>query len=215
MKPFYFVVWKTTQAVALFYFRRRVFHAERVPRHGPVILVANHASYFDPLLVGAAVPRDLHYLARASLFRHRLAGAILRAVNCVPVEREGGGAAGLRAIFERLETGAGILLFPEGTRTSDGQLQPARVGIGLVVIKSNCPVVPVRIFGSYEAFGRHVRFPRPRQLAVKFGCPRNFAPLRAEAGSCSKARLKAIYQQVADEIMQAVGKLQPCQDDRG
>src|SRR5205807_1757423 len=122
--------------------------------------------------------------------------------NSVPVDREGGGAKGLRAILDRLLAGGAIILFPEGTRTRDGKLQPARSGIGLTVMKSHAPVVPVRVFGTFEAYGRHVRIPRPRHhVAVKYGRPMLFERLRAEAKTCSRERLKAIYQQVADEIM--------------
>jgi len=142
------------------------------------------------------------------LFRYPGVGALLRSWNAVPVNREGGGAAGLKAILDRLLGGGGIILFPEGTRTLDGKLQPARSGVGLTVIKSVAPVVPVRVFGSFEAYGRHMKIPRPRRVVVKFGKPMDFAALRAEAKTCDKARLKAIYQQVADEIMREIGRLE-------
>jgi len=116
----------------------------------------------------------------------------------------------LKAILGRLLEGGAILLFPEGTRTSDGQLQGARSGIGLVVIKSAAPVVPVRVFGTFEAFGRDRRVPLPQPLRVKYGCPMDFTALRVEAKICSKARLREIYQQVADDIMAAIAKLEPC-----
>jgi 1-acyl-sn-glycerol-3-phosphate acyltransferase len=194
------------------YFRARMYHAERVPTTGPVILASNHASFLDPPLVGACLHRGISYLARDTLFRYPVIGWLLHAVNVVPVDREGGGATGLRAIFDRLLAGDAIILFPEGTRTRDGKLHPARSGIGLVVIKSTAPVVPVRVFGTYEAFGKHVPFPLPHQLTVKFGPPMNFAELRTEAKTCSKARLKEIYQQTADEIMAVIAKLEPSED---
>ena len=125
----------------------------------------------------------------------------------MPVDRDGGGARGLKNILDRLLAGGGIILFPEGTRTRDGRLQPARSGIGLTVIKSSAPVVPVRVFGTYEAFGRHHKIPRPHRVAVRYGKPLDFSALRAEAQTCDKARLKEIYQQVADEIMAAIGQL--------
>jgi len=131
----------------------------------------------------------------------------------VPVDREGGGAKGLKAILERLLAGGAIILFPEGTRSRDGKLQAARSGIGLTVIKSTAPVVPVRVFGTFEAFGRQMRFPRPRRIAVKYGQPMLFEQLRAEAKECSKPRLKEIYQQVAGEIMAAIAKLEPREDE--
>jgi 1-acyl-sn-glycerol-3-phosphate acyltransferase len=190
------------------YFRWRVFNPERVPETGAVILASNHASFLDPPLVGSGLKRGINYLARESLFRFPGIGALLRSWSAVPVDRDGGGAAGLKAILNRLLAGGGIILFPEGTRTRDGNLQPARSGIGLVVVKSNAPVVPVRVFGTYEAYGRHVKFPRPRRIALKYGRPMDFEKLRAEAKDCSKARLKEIYQEIADEIMAAIAKLE-------
>ena len=212
MKLIYRLAWQLFRVIFAFYFRWRVYHPERVPLTGPVILAANHASFIDPPLVGAGLKREINYLARKSLFRLPVAGAVLRAVNAVPVDREGGGAAGLKAILDRLLAGGGIILFPEGTRTRDGKLQPARSGIGLTVIKSNAPVVPVRVFGTYEAYGRHLKFPRPRPVSVKYGQPMLFEKLRAEAKTCSKPRLKEIHRQIAGEIMEAIARLEPGAD---
>ena len=208
MKPIYFVGWSFFRIFFRFYNRWQVIDAHHVPKDGPAILASNHASFMDPPLVGSATSREINYLARESLFRFPVIGSILRSVNAVPVDREGGGAAGLRAIFDRLMRGGAIILFPEGTRTPDGTLQKAKSGIGLTVIKSEAPVVPVRVFGTFDAFSRHHKIPRPRKVAVRFGKPMNFTELREEAKTCSKQRLKEIYQQVADELMRAIGELE-------
>jgi len=208
----YFLGWCGFRVLFKVYFRCRVYSAERVPLEGGVILASNHASYVDPPLIGAGLRRLINFLARENLFSIPVIGWVLRQWEVVPVDRDGGGAVGLRAILERLLAGGAILLFPEGTRTRDGRLQPARSGIGLTVIKSTAPVVPVRVFGTYEAYGRHLRFPRPHRVAVKFGQPMRFEQLRAEAKVCAKPRLKEIYQQVADEIMAAVARLEPHED---
>lgn len=189
------------------YLRWRVVDAENVPKTGGVILAANHASYLDPPLVGAGLDRDINYLARQSLFRFPIVKQILHSWNSVPVDRDGGGAKGLKIILDRLLGGAGIILFPEGTRSRDGRLQPAHAGIGLVVAKSEAPVVPVRVFGSYEAWGRNRKWPRPKKVTVRYGRPMRFEKLRAEAKGCSRERLKQIYQEIADEIMAAIAAL--------
>jgi len=212
LNPVYFLGWSFFRALFKVYFRWRVYNAGRVPLAGPVVLASNHESFLDPFLVGAGVPRGINYLARESLFRFPVVGWLLRKWNSVPVDREGGGARGLKAILERLLAGGAIILFPEGTRTRDGKLQAARSGIGLTVIKSAAPVVPVRVFGTYAAYGRHLRWPRPRRVAVKYGEPMAFERLRAEAKTCPKPRLKQIYQQIADEIMAAIAKLEPVED---
>jgi 1-acyl-sn-glycerol-3-phosphate acyltransferase len=208
----YFIGWCAFRTLYKFYFRWHVYNAERVPLEGAVILASNHASFLDPPLVGSGVRRGINYLARENLFRFPVMGWVLRQWQVVPVDRDGGGAAGLRAILDRLLTGGAIILFPEGTRTRDGRLQPARSGIGLTVIKSTAPVVPVRVFGTFQAYGRSMRFPRPRPVSVKYGQPMRFEQLSAEAKVCSKPRLKEIYQQVADDIMAAIARLEPYED---
>lgn len=212
MNPVYRAGWIFFRLVFRSYFRGRAFNRERVPLTGPVILASNHASFIDPPFIGCFLNRTINYLARESLFRWPGVGWLLRSWQSVPVDREGGGAKGLKAILDRLLADGAILLFPEGTRTRDGKLQRARSGIGLTVIKSSAPVIPVRVFGSYEAYGRHMRFPKPFAVSVKYGRPLHFRELRNEARQCGKARLKEIYQQVADEIMANIAKLEAFQD---
>jgi len=208
----YAITWYAGRLAFKLWFRWRVYNVERVPLAGPVILASNHASFADPPLIGCSVPRQISYLARESLFRFPLAGWYLRQLSAVGVDRDGGGAKGLKIILDRLLHGSGITLFPEGTRTSDGKLLPARSGVGLTVIKSNAPVVPVRIFGAYEAYGRHLKFPRPKPIVVKYGKPMMFEELRTEAKTCPKPRLKEIYQEVADQLMAEIAKLEPQAD---
>jgi 1-acyl-sn-glycerol-3-phosphate acyltransferase len=204
--------WHFFRALFALYFRWRVFNPERVPATGPVILAANHASYLDPPLVGAGIRRQINYLARDSIFHVPILATILRSWEVVPVDRDGGTGRGLKEILNRLAEGRAIILFPEGTRSRHGRLNPARSGIGLTVIKSGAPVVPARVFGTHEAFGPHKRLPRPRRLMVKYGQPLLFQALRAEAATASKQRLREIYQQVADEIMSAIARLEPRPD---
>lgn len=207
MKALYFAGWSFYRLYFRLYHRWKFAGAENVPAAGPAILASNHSSFLDPPLVGAATQREINYMARESLFRFPVIGSILRGVNAVPVDREGGGAAGLRAILDRLLAGGAIILFPEGTRSPDGGLQKAKSGIGLTVIKSEAPVIPVRVFGTFDALNRRQSIPRPHQVMVRFGKPVDFSDLRAEAKTCSKPRLKEIYQEVADRIMEAISKL--------
>jgi 1-acyl-sn-glycerol-3-phosphate acyltransferase len=207
MKALYFLGWSFFRFYFRVYHRSEVYGAENVPAAGPVILASNHASFLDPPLVGAATTREINYMARETLFRFPVLGSILRGVNAVPVDREGGGAAGLRAILDRLLGGGGIILFPEGTRSSDGELQKAKSGIGLTVMKSQAPVVPVRVFGTFQALNRQQRIPRPHKVVVRFGKSIDFTAFRKEAETCSKRRVKEIYQEVADTIMVAIAEL--------
>ena len=179
---------------------------------GGVILASNHASFLDPPLVGSGLKRDINYLARESLFRFPGIGALLRSWNAVPVDRDGGGAKGLKTILDRLLAGNAIILFPEGTRTTDGKLQPARSGIGLTVIKSQRRSCRCACSGRSRLTGGIINFPVRSRVMVKYGQPMNFEKLRAEAKICAKPRLKEIYQEIADEIMAAIAKLEPRAD---
>lgn len=208
MKPLYFLGWSFFRLYFKIYHRWEIYGAENVPAAGPAILASNHASFLDPPLVGAATTREINYLARDTLFRFPVIGSILRNVNAVPVDREGKGAAGLRAIMDRLKQGGAIILFPEGTRTPDGELKEAKSGIGFTVLKSPAPVVPVRVFGTFAALNRRQSVPRPHRVAVVFGRPIDLSALRTEAESCSKTRLREIYEETTTEIMRAIAELQ-------
>ena len=209
MKFHYRFCWWLLRGLFLIYFRWRVVGANRIPSTGPVILASNHASFLDPPLIGGATPREASFLARESLFRFPILGTFIRSINALPVDRGGKSPKGLKAILDRLAKGKPVVLFPEGTRTSDGALLPARSGVGLAVIKSGAPVVPIRIFGSFESYSRKMWFPRPSRIAVVYGEPIDFSREIEEAKTGKKERVKAIYAEVADRIMAEIAALSP------
>ena len=176
---------------------------------GAVVLASNHASFLDPPLIGAAVPREASFLARESLFRFPPLGALIRSINALPVDREGKSPRGLKTILNRLKQQAPVVLFPEGTRSSDGKLLPARSGVGLAVVKSGAPVVPIRIFGSFEAYNRRMLFPRPFRITVVFGEPIHFSSPRKGTSTGKGDRSKEIYSEVSAQIMSAIEHLNP------
>lgn len=191
-----------------YYFGWRSAGWRNVPQTGSVILASNHASFMDPGLIGGACSRPISYFGRQSLFDNPVLGWLFRAVRARPLDRDGTSGKGLRTILERLETGDGIVLFPEGTRTPDGTLQKAHAGIGMIVLNTKAVVVPVRLFGTFEAFGRHCRFPRRSPVGVRFGAPLDFGPERQEAETAPRPRVKQLYQEVADRIMAAIAAIE-------
>lgn len=186
------------------WFHGSVHHADLVPTSGGFILASNHASFLDPLMVGQAVKQEICYLARKTLFRYPVAGQILRSWKAIPVDRDDVDVAGMRAILNALKAGDGVMMFPEGTRTNDGKLQPARPGVGFLVAKANVPVVPVRIFGSFEAMGRGKSWPRPHKLIVTFG-----KPLLFDTSNVKREEKQAAYQKISEDIMAAIAALEP------
>jgi 1-acyl-sn-glycerol-3-phosphate acyltransferase len=130
-----------------------------VPQRGPVLVVSNHQSFVDPLLVGLGVRRRFTYLARKTLFRNPVFGGYLRSVRCVPVDQEGVAKEGLKAVLQKLKDGNAVLIFPEGERTPTGQMLPLRPGVHLLIKRGMCPVLPVGLAGAFESYPRSAKLP--------------------------------------------------------
>jgi 1-acyl-sn-glycerol-3-phosphate acyltransferase len=168
--------------VTKLYFRFRYHGGEHVPREGPLVLVCNHQSNLDPLMVGVACPRQLSYLARDTLFVGAF-GMLIRSFDAIPIDREGTGLAGLRNTLGRLKKGGAVLMFPEGTRTPDGNLQSLKPGFAPLVRRSSATIVPAALDGPFRAMPRGVKWPRPVRITLQFGpalTPADIAPLDDE-----------------------------------
>ena len=193
------------------YHRGRTYNTERLPDEGAFILAGNHVSFLDPPFFGLACRREAFFMARDTLFRNRLANWILRSWNCVPINRDRGDIGALRTVLRMLGEGKAVLMFPEGTRSQDGQLQEARAGIGMIVARANVPILPMRIFGTDRALPRGKSFPRPVRIEIKFGEPFR-CPLPADFESLRGDALKAVYFDIGREIMQRIAALKPQAD---
>lgn len=143
----------------------------RVPSEGPAVLLANHTSHLDPPLVGGATRRQLSFLARDTLFVGVL-GRLIRTYEALPVDRDGAGIGGVRAILKRLKQGGAVLLFPEGTRSADGELQEFKPGFVALVRRGKAPIVPIGIAGAHEAWPRGAKRPHlTGRVALHYGEP--------------------------------------------
>ena len=140
----------------------------RVPEGG-ALLLSNHQSFLDPLLVSVNFDRDTSFLARDTLFDVPLLGRLLRRVSVIPVRREA--ATSLREPIQRLKAGRLVGVFPEGTRTPDGRVLEIKPGFIAMVRRTGVPIVPVGIAGAYESWPRDKRFPRPGRVRVVYGEP--------------------------------------------
>lgn len=172
LKAFWY--WLTSTAIwigAKLFFRLRTKDRQNVPLEGPVVLLANHQSHLDPPLVGGATKRQLSYLARDTLFKGAL-GPLIRSYDAVPVDRDGSGLAGIRATLKRLKQGGAVLLFPEGTRTPDGELQPLKPGFIALVRRSRAVIVPLGFDGPHRAWPKGQKLPTLfSPIAMHYGKP--------------------------------------------
>jgi 1-acyl-sn-glycerol-3-phosphate acyltransferase len=203
LNPYYWVGYHLTKLLARIFFRLRVVHRERMINHGPVILASNHQSFLDPPLVGSVSDRAVYFLARRTLLDGWFLGWILPKLNVIPVDSEGGkDRTALKALIRILRAGQGTLVFPEGQRTPHGNLQPAQPGLGLVIAKTLAPVVPMRVFGAYQAWPIHEKWPRPGRITIVVGEPIFFTAQEVEAGG------KELYQRLSQRVIDAIAALQ-------
>jgi 1-acyl-sn-glycerol-3-phosphate acyltransferase len=149
-------------------FRWRVQGRENIPASGSVIIAPNHCSNADPLLVGAASNRRVRFMAKEELFSPPWFGSILKHLGSIPVKRGVGDRAAIRQALDVLQAGNAFILFPEGTRSKNGQLNQAQHGVAMIAIKSQTPVIPAAISGTFRFFRKGNWFPR---FTVNYGSP--------------------------------------------
>jgi long-chain acyl-CoA synthetase len=193
------------------WFDLEVEHPERLPREAPYLIAANHASHLDAPAVLSAVEfargrraaRKLHVLgARDYFFDTRLKGWFFSTfLNAVPIEREETSLSGLRTVKSILASGEAALIFPEGTRSRSGEIQPFKAGLGLLAWELQVPIVPVHIEGTHEALpvGKHV--PRKNRVRVTFGEPVTMDQYRELAKAVPPDEL---YRRIAADVRRRI-----------
>ncbi len=198
------LLYRFAQSFSYSYFR--FFHGfevlglENVPQDGPFILASNHQSFLDPPALGCKLPRNLHYFARDTLFFWPL-GILIRNLNSIPVDRTHLNMSTLKRVLGVLMEGEPLLVFPEGTRTIDGKLGEGKKGIGLLLAKSNCPILPARIEGGCEVLGKGMIMPRiGKKLRVRYGKLLDLKEL--DPGKSSPDRYELISKKVLSAISQ-------------
>jgi 1-acyl-sn-glycerol-3-phosphate acyltransferase len=202
LNPYYWICYNLIKLIGRIFFRLHYVHRERMINHGPVILAANHQSYLDPPFAGSASDRAIYFLARRSLLDGAVLGWLLPKLNVIPVDSDSGkDRTALKALIRILKAGEGTLVFPEGQRTLDGNLQPALPGLGLVIAKTMAPVVPIRIFGAYAAWSAGQKWPRCRPVTVVVGEPIFFTAADLEPAG------KDLYARLSQRVMDAIASL--------
>jgi len=185
-------------------FRGEVSGAEHIPPRGGFIVAANHASVLDPPLIGSRVPRQLAFFARKTLWKGGVISWWLDTVGTIPVDRDSGSdVSAIKRVLQALKDGRAIIVFPEGTRTPTGALQPAKPGVGLLACRTGVPVVPARIFGTFAAFGRDGPLRLGVPISIIFGPP--LQPADYDSPTDGKER----YQRASERIMAAIAALRP------
>jgi 1-acyl-sn-glycerol-3-phosphate acyltransferase len=179
-------------------FRLRVDGRRHLQPDGRAMLLSTHQSVFDPVLVGLMDNHFISYLARHTLFRSQLFALLIRVLNAIEIDRERGGLSGLREMLRRLKEGDRVLIFPEGTRTSDGALGTLKPGFIPIARRAQVPLIPIAIAGAFECMPRHSKWIRFEPIAVSVGEPileAEYAVLNdAELLALLRERLQGLYE---------------------
>jgi len=159
------------QLAAVLAYRVRHSGMENIPAEGGVLVVSNHQSFLDPPLVGMGSPRRMNYLARETLFRFGPFRWLIRSLDAIAIDREGLGLSGMKEALRRLKRGEMVLIFPEGTRTPDGEIAPFLPGFTALAVRSRAAILPVAIEGACDAWPRGWKLPRLGRIRVHYGQP--------------------------------------------
>lgn len=207
MRPYYSAARNSANVVLGFLSRWKVRGTENVPRTGALIVASNHISFWDPPFVGAALPREMHFLAKEELFSTPVLGPLIRSVNSIPIRRGGADLTGLTRAIENLRRGGALVIFPEGSRMKDGELHPARPGLGLLAVQTGARIVPCYISGSNHP--RRWLTGRGR-VRMTFGEAREWRELAVDP---EQEPGRALYHGIGEAVMREIAQLRSEQQD--
>lgn len=191
--------------VAVLY-RLKVYGSQNVPRTGPVLILSNHQSFFDPMFCQNWIWRPFYFVPRDTLLDIKFWGRIIGSFYIIPIKRGQADIAAMKAIIEVLKQNKAVCLFPEGTRTHDGRIGTIKPGFGLISRRTGATIVPMVIDGMYEAWPRTQKFPKFGKVRVQFGDPISPEHIKAKSDDEFAAELTSIFRQIQAELRTKAGK---------
>ena len=170
------LAWRCLQAIArplaTVLFDLKVYGCDNIPPHGGVLIVSNHQSLLDPILLPVHLNRPLNYIAKSELFQNPFCAWFLRSVfNAFPVRQGHGDVRAVKETIQRLREGHLMNIYPEGARTMDGEIAQLQRGVALIVERAQVAVIPAAIVGAFEAWPIHRNFLRRHSIHIEFGPP--------------------------------------------
>lgn len=168
------VIWQSiirvSSAVATaLLWRVRIYGRKNIPKKGAALILCNHQSYMDPFLAQSYILRNFYFIARETLYDHKIVGPLLNSLFTIPIKQGEADIAAMRKIITKLKSDSIVCLFPEGSRTFDGRITDVKPGFALLSRKGNAPVIPAVIDGAFECWPRSQKYPKSGKVAVMFG----------------------------------------------
>ena len=185
------------RVVTSVWFDLKVHGVQHVPRSGGALLICNHQSLLDPVFVGVQLPRQISFIAKSQLFEAPGLGWLVRNLNTFPVRRGETDVSAIKEALRRVHEGSVLTMFPEGTRSWDGNLLPIQAGIALMVKRAEAPVIPAVVDGAHRAWPRGRKFPKGGPVRLMYGPAMEFG----------KAKGAEIVQQIDQTFRRMIGEL--------
>ncbi|NOX97421.1 MAG: 1-acyl-sn-glycerol-3-phosphate acyltransferase [Nitrospirae bacterium] len=183
------------------FFHAHAIGKENIPECGPVLIAPNHVSFLDPVVVGTATRRRIHFMARDDLFTIPVLGWLIKRLNSFPVKRDKSNPEAIKEALRVLKRGEALLVFPEGTRSPDGKLLPGQLGIGMLAWHSRATIIPTAIIGSEKVLPVGAKWIGKGSIEVRFGkaiTPEEFP---------EKRKRRETYQAISDKVMERIKQL--------
>jgi len=197
----YYISRYLVYAFCKMYFRLSITYHPSIDWDKNYLVVANHASFLDPPLLGVGMKKGVHFLAKYELSKVPIWGKLMvRKFGTVPVRRGKGDIQALKSIISLLKGGGNVAVFPEGTRTLDGKFRKPRPGIGMVAYQTQATILPVYIHNTFHAMPKSSNIPRPVKVSMHFGKP--YRP-----SAYNKEKSKELYQEIAEEMMEKIKEI--------
>ena len=191
---YYAFKWSIIAPTLHTYFRVRIHGTEHVPQQGPLVVVSNHASDFDPPILSACVGRPVAYMAKEELFKVPVLKQAIQIYGAYPVKRGSADRSAIRAALASLELGWAAGLFLEGTRTPDARITAPKLGAAMIAAKANAPLLPVSLWGTEKILKKGSKIPQRVPITVRIG------QVIDPPASSKREELEAVTQKCADEI---------------
>lgn len=186
--------WSVVSPVLHTYLRGRIYGSKKVPMEGPLIVVANHASNFDPPLLSNCMCRPVSFMAKESLFQVPVLAPAIRAYGAYPVKRGSADRSAIREAMKQLEKGWAVGIFLQGVRTPDGRVTSPKLGAALIAAKAQVPLLPVSLWGTEKILPKGAAVPKSSPVTVRIG------EVIPPPVTKDKAELQTVTQRCVDEI---------------
>ena len=197
---FYYVVRAICWLILKIFWRMEIIGIENLPQSGGLIIASNHVSYLDPAVLAASLNRKIYFITKKEVFKNAFVSFILKNLNAISVDRGNADILAFKKAINILGEEKVLGIFPEGTRSSNGELQELKLGTIKIAMKTGVPILPVGIIGTHKIYPRGIKFPIlfKHKIIVKYGAPQYLNKLKSRDKIYQKEELNLLGKKIKE-----------------